>query len=337
MEKRTLGQTGMEISPIGLGTWAIGGEAGLGWGPQDDRDSAGAILRALDHGLNWIDTAPVYGLGHAEEVVAHALHQIKTSQRPYVFTKCSLVWGEERRPVHSLKAVSIRQEVEASLRRLRLDVIDLMQIHWASFPPGASDDDVEEGWATLAKLKQEGKLRHIGVCNFEVLQLQRAQAIAPVETLQPPYSMLMRGIEPEILPYCGDRHIGVLAYSPLHNGLLTGTMTRERIAALPKNDWRVNFSAAFREPNLTVNLRLVERLREVGAAHSRTPPEVAIAWTLHHPAVTAAIVGARRVEQVDGFIGALDFRLSPQEYEEISTQLPKSVQLFSFAQVAAAV
>ncbi len=335
MRTRALGTTGMEITPIGLGTWAIGGDGVMGWGPQKDSDSVAAILRSIDLGINWIDTAPVYGLGHAEEAVARALQQIVPSRRPYVFTKCSLVWGEECKPSHSLKAASIRREVEESLRRLRLQVIDLVQIHWASFPPGSPDTDIEEGWATLARLKEQGKVRHIGVSNFNVPQLKRIEAIAPVETLQPPYSMLMRDIEAEVLPYCAENNIGVLAYSPLHNGLLTGSMTRERIASLPKTDWRVNFSSAFREPDLSRNLRLVDKLREVGARHERTPSEVAIAWVLHHPAISAAIVGARRPEQVDGFIGALEFRLSANEYDEISAQLPNSVPLFSFELEAA--
>ncbi len=336
MQKRTLGGTGMEITPIGLGTWAMGGDTGLGWGPQDDRDSVATILGALDQGINWIDTAPVYGLGHAEKMVARALQELGPSRRPYVFTKCSLVWNQERKPFHSLEAASIGHEVEESLRRLHLEAIDLMQIHWPSFPPGSSDSGIEEAWTMLARLKQQGKVRHIGVSNFDVPQMKRAQALAPVETLQPPYSMLMRDIETAVLPFCAAHGIGVLAYSPLHNGLLTGSLTRERIAALPKTDWRVNFSPAFREPHLTRSLRVVERLRVVGQRHGRTPAEVAIAWTLHHPAVTAAIVGARRPAQVDDFIGALEFRLSPAEFAEISEQLPESLPLMSFELVAAA-
>ncbi len=335
MEKRKLGRTGMDITPMGLGTWAIGGDGVMGWGPQEDRDSIAAIRRALDRGINWIDTAPVYGFGHAEEVVANALRQIEPAQRPYIFTKCSLVWQKDHKPFHSLKVASVRREVEESLRRLHVSAIDLMQIHWATFPPGSPDSDIEEGWATLAELKRQGKVRHIGVSNFTVSQLQRVQVIEPVETLQPPYSMLMRDMETAVLPYCAQQDIGVLAYSPLHHGLLTGSLTREHVASLPKTDWRTCFSAAFREPNLTRNLHLVERLREIGARHGRTPAEVAIAWTLHHPAVTAAIVGARRPGQVDGFVGALEFRLSEEDYEEITTQLPESVELFSFEQGAA--
>ncbi len=336
MDKRMLGETAMDITSIGLGTWAIGGEAGLGWGPQDDSDSVASILHALDCGINWIDTAPLYGFGHGEEVVARAVQQLGSSQRPYIFTKCGLVWDKARKPFHSLKEASIRREVEDSLRRLHLNAIDLMQIHWPSFPPGSSDSDIEEAWTMLVQLKQQGKVRHIGVSNFNVLQLKRVQALAPVETLQPPYSMLMRDIEREVLPYCAENNIGVLAYSPLHNGLLTGSMTRERIAKLPKTDWRISLSPAFREPNLTGSLRVVDLLRRLGARHGRTPSEVAIAWVLQNPAVTAAIVGARRPGQVDGFVGALEFRLSREEYEEITAQLPRSVPFMSFDLVAAA-
>ncbi len=336
METRMLGTTEMEITPVGLGTWAIGGDAGLGWGPQDDSDSIAAILRALDCGINWIDTAPVYGLGHAEEIVARAIQQLAPSRRPYIFTKCGLVWDDDRKPFHYLKAASIRQEVEDSLRRLNVDAIDLMQIHWPSFPPGSPDTGTEEAWMTLAELKEQGKVRHIGVSNFNVRQLHRLQVIAPVETLQPPYSMLMREIETDLLPYCAKHSIGVLAYSPLHNGLLTGSLTRERIARLPETDWRITFSPAFQEPHLTRSLRVVDLLREVGERHGRTPAEVAIAWVLYNPAITAAIVGARRADQVDGFIGALEFRLSRDEYHEISAQLPGSIPFMSFEVAAAA-
>ncbi len=336
METRMLGTTGMEITPIGLGTWAIGGDSGLGWGPQDDSDSIAAIQRVLDNGINWIDTAPLYGLGHAEEVVARAIQQLAPTRRPYIFTKCGLVWDEDRKPFHYLKSASVRQEVDACLRRLHMDAIDLMQIHWPGFPPGSPDNDIEEAWMTLVELKEKGKVRHMGVSNFSVPQLKRLQAIAPVETLQPPYSMLMRDIETEVLPYCAKHGIGVLAYSPLHNGLLTGSLTRERIERLPKSDWRINFSPAFREPHLTRSLRVVDLLREIGERHGRTPAEVAIAWVLYNPAVSAAIVGARRPDQVRGFIGALEFRLSSGEYQEISAQLPNSIPFISFEVVAAA-
>ena len=314
METRPFGQTDMRITPIGFGTWAIGGgNWEFAWGPQDDAQSIAAIQKALDLGVNWIDTAAVYGLGHAEEVVARALKG--RSIRPYVFTKCSMVWNDQRQVSHSLKAASIRREAEASLRRLQLDAIDLYQIHWPDPEP-----EIEEGWATMAALKQEGKVRHIGVSNFNVEQLRRAQAIAPVETLQPPYSLLERGAEQAILPYCRQRNIGVIVYSPMYSGLLTGAMTRERIANLPQDDWRRR-DAEFQEPRLSRNLHLVERLRQVGRRHERSPGEVAIAWTLRNPAVTGAIVGGRRPEQVDGIIGAAALRLTDEDVREIESGL----------------
>ena len=325
MQTRRLGTTDFDITPIGFGAWALGGSGWrFGWGPQDDGESIRAIHRALDLGINWIDTAAVYGLGHSEEVVAAALKGRR--DRPYVFTKCSLVWDEARQIRHSLKAASIRGEAEASLRRLRVDAIDLYQIHWPAQPADGPSPDVEEGWQTLIDLKREGKVRHIGVSNFNVGHLERAGALAPVGSLQPPYSMLRRGIEREILPYCSQHNIGVLAYSPMVSGLLSGTMTRERIAAMPQDDWRKTQNRDFQEPQLTRNLKLVERLRDIGRRHGRSPGEVAIAWTLRHPAVTAAIVGARSAAQVDGFIGAADFRLSPGELAEIDQALAEAAE-----------
>jgi aryl-alcohol dehydrogenase-like predicted oxidoreductase len=279
------------------------------WGPQDDQDSIVALRKALESGMNWIDTAAVYGLGHSEEVVARALEGI--SHRPYIFTKCERVWNERGELGGSLKAESLRRECEASLRRLKLDVIDLYQIHWPQ-----PEEDLEEGWTTLAKLKEEGKVRYIGVSNFNVSQMKRAQAIAPITSLQPPYSMLAREVEKEILPYCAQQNIGVIVYSPMRSGLLSGAMTRERAAALPDDDWRRR-ELDFQEPKLSRNLQLVELLRSIGQRHGRTPGEVAIAWTLRHPAVTAAIVGLRRPEQVSGIIGAAEFRLSSEEIGEI--------------------
>jgi len=325
MQKRRLGTTDFDITPIGFGAWALGGTGWkFSWGPQDDGESISAIHRALDLGINWIDTAAVYGLGHSEEVVAAALKGRR--DRPYVFTKCSLVWDEARQIRHSLKAASIRREAEASLRRLRVDAIDLYQIHWPAQPADGPSPDVEEGWQTLIDLKREGKVRHIGVSNFNAGHLERAGALAPVASLQPPYSMLRRGIEREILPYCSRHNIGVLAYSPMVSGLLGGTMTRERIAAMPQDDWRKTQNRDFQEPQLTRNLKLVERLRDIGRRHGRSPGEVAIAWTLRHPAVTAAIVGARSAAQVDGFIGAADFRLSPGELAEIDQALAEAAE-----------
>jgi aryl-alcohol dehydrogenase-like predicted oxidoreductase len=310
MHTTQLGTSDLHITPIGFGAWAIGGGGWeFAWGPQDDRDSIAAIRAALDAGINWVDTAAVYGLGHSEEVVARALQGM--NNRPYVFTKCSMVWDERRQIGHSLKADSVRRECEASLRRLRVDAIDLYQVHWPN-----PDEDIEEGWATLAALKREGKVRHIGVSNFNAAQMKRAQAIAPITSLQPRYSLLHREIEEEVLPFAAREHIGVIAYSPMASGLLTGAMTAERIAGLPADDWRKGHPD-FREPQLSRNLRLVRLLRAIGNRHGRSPGEVAVAWVLRDPAVTGAIVGARRPDQVRGIVGAAEFRLSPRELAEI--------------------
>jgi aryl-alcohol dehydrogenase-like predicted oxidoreductase len=316
MNTKRLGTSDLFITPIGFGAWAIGGSGWeFAWGDQNDRDSIAAIREALDAGVNWIDTAAVYGLGHSEEVVARALEGIR--DRPSVFTKCNMVWNEHREIGHSLKADSIRRECEASLRRLRVEAIDLYQIHWPD-----PDADIEEGWATLAALKQEGKVRHIGVSNFNVAQMKRAQAIAPITSLQPRYSLLHREVEAEILPFCARENIGVIAYSPMASGLLTGAMTRERIADLPDDDWRKRHPD-FREPLLSRNLGLVRLLRTIGKRQGRAPAEVAVAWVLGNPAVTGAIVGARRPDQVRGVAGAAEFRLSPREVAEIEAFFAK--------------
>src|SRR5438270_2832302 len=310
MDTRQLGTSDLHITPMGFGAWAIGGGGWeFAWGAQDDSDSVAAIHEALNAGVNWIDTAAVYGLGHSEEVVTKALEGM--SNRPYVFTKCSMVWDEHRQIGHSLKAESIRRECEASLRRLRVDAIDLYQIHWPD-----PDEDIEEGWATLAALKKEGKVRHIGVSNFNVDQMERAQAIAPITSLQPRYSLIHREIEPEILPFVAQENIGVIAYSPMASGLLTGAMTPQRIAGLPADDWR-RANGDFREPQLSRNLHLVRLLRAIGSHHGCSPGEVAVAWVLRDPAVTGAIVGGRRPDQVRGVVGAADFRLSSREIAEV--------------------
>jgi aryl-alcohol dehydrogenase-like predicted oxidoreductase len=310
MATRQLGNSDMHITSIGFGAWALGGgDWAFGWGDQDDNDSISAIHAMLDKGVNWIDTAAVYGLGHSEEVVARALKG--RANRPYVFTKCERVWDDQGNVGDSLKADSVRRECENSLRRLQVDVIDLYQIHWPR-----PEADIEEGWGTLAKLKEEGKVRWIGVSNFNVEQMKRAQTIAPITSLQPPYSLLRRDVEAEILPFCQQNGIGVINYSPMASGLLTGAMTRERAASLPANDWRSR-SAEYKEPRLSRHLGLVAILEDIAERHGRTAGEVAIAWTLRHPAITAAIVGARNATQVDGIIGALDFRLSPEEIDAI--------------------
>jgi aryl-alcohol dehydrogenase-like predicted oxidoreductase len=317
LQKVRFGKTDLEITPVGFGAWAIGGGGwAAAWGPQDDDEAVGAIRRAVELEVNWVDTAAVYGLGHSEELVARALKGVPDADRPYVFTKCSLVWDEGGDISNVLKRDSVRRECEQSLRRLQTDVIDLYQIHWPR-----PDEDIEEGWSALAELKEEGKVRHVGVSNFDVSQMERANQFSPVETLQPPYNMLNRGVEEEILPYCGENDIGVIVYSPMRSGLLTGKMTAERVQNMPSDDWRRN-AGDFQEPKLSRNLKLVERLTKIGEQHGKSPAEVAIAWTLRHPAVTAAIVGGRRPDQVDGIIGAAEFRLSEDEIEEIETAIP---------------
>ena len=316
MKTRRLGNSDLEITPIGFGAWAVGGDWKFGWGQQDDGDSVAAIHRALELGVNWIDTAAVYGLGHSETVVAKALAEWR-GRRPYVFTKCGMVWDEKREVGSSLKAASIRQECENSLRRLRVDVIDLYQIHW----PADDAAETKEGWSELTKLKAAGKVRWIGVSNFSVEELRRAQAVAPITSLQPPYSLIRRDIEADVLPYCREQGIGVIVYSPMGSGLLTGAMTRERVAALPPEDWRTK-NPEFKEPKLSKNLAVAERLRAVGQRHGRSAGEAAIAWTLRHAAVTGAIVGARNAKQVEGVVGGAEWRLTASEIREIEGTAP---------------
>jgi aryl-alcohol dehydrogenase-like predicted oxidoreductase len=306
-----LGTTGLDITRVGFGAWAIGGGGWeFAWGGQDDEESLAAIDRALELGVNWIDTAAAYGLGHSEEIVGRALEGV--AQRPYVFTKASLLDGGGGRIVHSLKRDSIRREAEASLARLGVDAIDLYQIHWP-----VPVEDLEEGWSALAELKAEGLVRHIGVSNFDVAQLRRAQAIAPVETLQPPYSLVDPAVEREILPFAEREDIGVIVYSPMGSGLLTGAMTRERIASLPDDDWRKH-DASFQEPALSHHLATVERLQAVAERHDTTPGAVAIAWTLENPAVDGAIVGFRRPAQVDPLVSAANLELTSEDLAEIA-------------------
>jgi len=311
---RRLGNSDMNITSIGFGAWAIGGgNWQFAWGAQDDNESVEAILRALDGGVNWIDTAAVYGLGHSEEVVGRALKQ--TSEKPHVFTKCSMTWGEDRKIVQTMK--KIRHECEASLRRLGVGTIDLYQIHWP-----VPDEEIEEGWHTMADLQREGKVRWIGVSNFSVAQMERARKIAPITSLQPPYSMINRGVEAEILPWCKKHGIGVINYSPMASGLLTGAMTKERVAAMPDDDFRKR-AKNFQEPALSRNLELADLLKQIGARHGVSAGVVAIAWTLHNPAITAAIVGGRSSEQVDGVLPAATFRLSEDEFGEIQRFIEK--------------
>jgi aryl-alcohol dehydrogenase-like predicted oxidoreductase len=309
MTVNRLGTSDLFITPIGFGAWAIGGSGWeFGWGEQDDQASIAAIHRALSLGVNWIDTAAVYGMGHSEEVVAAAL-KAWSGPRPHVFTKCGLRWDEQGYVHRSLQAKSIRSECEESLRRLKIDAIDLYQIHWPT-------EDLEEGWSAMAQLQKEGKVRWIGVSNFDEAELRRADAIARVTSLQPPYSLVRREVEQEILPYCRSNGLGTIVYSPMASGLLTGAMTRERAASFPNTDWRSR-DLEFHEPKLSKNLALVERLRKVGERYGRPPGQVAIAWVLQNPAVTGAIVGARSAKQVEGTVGAADLRLTEDEVAEI--------------------
>jgi aryl-alcohol dehydrogenase-like predicted oxidoreductase len=310
LQTTQLGSTGLEITRIGFGAWAIGGGGWeFGWGPQEDEESVDAIRHALEQGVNWIDTAAAYGFGRSERVVGRALEGL--APRPYVFTKCSLLEGPGRRVIHSLRRDSVLAEAEASLERLGVDAIDLYQIHWP-----IPEADIEEGWSALAELKEQGLVRHIGVSNFDVEQLRRIRQIAPVETLQPPYSLVAREVEEEILPFAERAWIGVIAYSPMGSGLLSGTMTRERIASLPDDDWRKR-DARFREPQLTRHLALVERLKVVAERHDTTAGAVAVAWTLHNPAVDGAIVGFRRPDQVDPLLAAAGLELTSNDLAEI--------------------
>lgn len=314
MKTKRLGNSDLSITAVGYGSWAIGGAGWqFAWGQQNDSDSVAAIHRALELGVNWIDTAAVYGVGHSEEIVSRALATWHGPQ-PHVFTKCGLRWDAQGQTRHDLTAASIRQECEESLRRLKVDTIDLYQIHW----PVDDVNELEEGWSTMAQLRREGKARWIGVSNFNVEQMERAQAIAPITSLQPPYSLVHPEVGPEILPFCQQSEIGTIVYSPMASGLLTGAMTRERIARLPADDWRKR-SPEFNEPWLSANLAVVERLRAVGERHSCSPGAVAIAWTLRHPAVTAAIVGARKPEQVDDMVVAVDVHLTESDLTEIES------------------
>jgi aryl-alcohol dehydrogenase-like predicted oxidoreductase len=314
MTTRKLGNSDLQITPVGFGAWAVGGSGWeYAWGAQDDQDSIAAIHRALQLGVNWIDTAAVYGTGHSEEVVARAL-KMWNGPRPYVFTKCVLRWDASRKVYPDFSPASLRQECEDSLRRLQVETIDLYQMHWP--PSDNNQEKLAEAWNTLAALKQEGKVRWIGVSNFNAEQLQFAGKIAPITSLQPPYSMIRRAIEEKILPECSKQGIGVISYAPMASGLLTGAMTRERAAALPADDFRSR-NPEFREPRLSKNIELVERLRRVGDRHGVTPGVVAIAWTLRNPVITGAIVGARNAKQSEGVMKAGELKLSAEEIKEI--------------------
>jgi aryl-alcohol dehydrogenase-like predicted oxidoreductase len=313
MKKQILGNSDLNITRVGLGAWAIGGDWQWGWGHQDDKDSIAAIREAIDLGVNWIDTAPVYGLGRSEKVVGAAIKDM--SSKPYIFTKCGLCWNEEnnaaREAFPRLKAESVRKEAEGSLRRLGADVLDLYQIHWPN--PKA---DIEEAWEEMAKLKEEGKVRYIGVSNHSVAQMERLSKIAPVTSLQPPYNFLNRAIEDEILPYCSEKNIGVIVYSPMASGLLTGKMTPERIKSLPDDDWRKQ-DFNYTEPQLSQNLKIVESMAALAKKKGVPTSKIPIAWTLKHPAVTAAIVGMRKPGQAAETVGGADLAFSDEDWASI--------------------
>lgn len=322
MQTRKLGYTDLHLSTVGLGTWAIGGGGwAYGWGPQDDADSIRTIQRALDLGINWIDTAAVYGLGHSEEIVGKAIRGRR--DQVVIATKCGLVWDEgSTTPYGRLKAWSVRQEVEASLRRLNVDVIDLYQIHWPN-----PEEDIEEAWATIADLVREGKIRYAGVSNFSVEQMKRIQSIHPIASLQPPYNMLRREIEAGILPFCAANDIGVIVYSPMASGMLTEKFSREWAASLPEDDWRKKYSGHLQEPELSANLMLLDGLKAIAARYGRTVSQIAIAWTLRRPEVTGAIVGARRPEQIEQTAPAADWTLPPEVLAEVDDLLTRRAEM----------
>jgi aryl-alcohol dehydrogenase-like predicted oxidoreductase len=313
MQKRQLGYTDLKLTTVGLGTWAMGGPWQFGWGPQDDGLAIAAILTALEEGINWIDTAPVYGCGHSEELVGKALKQIKT--KPVIATKCGLLWNEKREKVSCLKSQSIREECHASLKRIGVEVIDLYQMHW-----GEPDEDIEEAWAEMARLAEDGKVRYIGVSNFNIGQLERVRKIAPVASLQPPYSMLHREAEDELLGCCAENNIGVVVYSPMQRGLLTGKFSQERLAGLPLDDHRRRMPD-FQEPQFSATLQLVDRLRTIAKRNGRTLAQLAISWVLRRSEVTAAIVGARRPSQIQETAPAADWKLSENDIAEIENVL----------------
>ena len=315
MQTRKLGYSDLKLTTVGLGTWAMGGPWQFGWGPQNDDDAIAAILQALEQGINWIDTAPVYGLGHSEELVGKALKQ--TNAKPLIATKCGLLWNEKKEKVSCLERQSIRNECHASLKRLGIDVIDLYQMHWPE-----PDDEIEQAWEEMAKLADEGKVRYIGISNFSLGQIKRVQKIAPVASLQPPYNMLRREVEDEILGYCAENNIGVVTYSPMQRGLLTGKFSQERLAGLSIDDHRRR-SPDFQEPRFSLTLEFVEQLKKIAERNDRTTAQLAISWVLRRPEVTAAIVGARRPDQIAETAPAGDWTLASEDIEQIEQLLAR--------------
>jgi aryl-alcohol dehydrogenase-like predicted oxidoreductase len=323
LPKRKLGSSGMEITTVGFGTWAMGGgDWAFSWGPQDDAASLSTMRHALELGINWIDTAAVYGLGHSEELVGKLLRELSPLDRPLVFTKCGVVWDPKNRMVpgkRSLKPDSIRTECEASLRRLGVERIDLYQFHW----PDDSGVRVEDSWATMSQLVREGKVRAAGVSNFDVNLMQRCEAIRHVDSLQPPFSLINRAAAESNIPWCAGNHTGVICYSPMQSGLLTDTFTAERVAKMPKDDWRRD-AAEFQQPNLKNNLALRDSLRPIAQRYGVSVSAVAVAWILAWPGVTGAIVGARKPEQVDAWIGAANLQLNEKDLGEIAAAIQQT-------------
>lgn len=313
MQKRQLGYTDLKLTTVGLGTWAMGGPWQFGWGQQDDDEAIAAILAALEKEINWIDTAPVYGCGHSEELVGKALKQ--TRRKPFIATKCGLLWNNKREKVSCLKSKSIREECHASLKRIGVEVIDLYQMHWPE-----PEEDVEQAWEEMARLAEEGKVRYLGVSNFNIEQIKRIQKIAPMASLQPPYSMLHREVEDELLDYCAKNNIGIVVYSPMQRGLLTGKFSQERLAGLPVDDHRRRMPE-FQEPQFSTTLQLVDKLLPIAKRNGRTLAQLAISWVLRRSEVTAAIVGARRPEQIVETAAASNWTLSQEDIEEIEQLL----------------
>ncbi len=317
MQQRQLGKTDLELTTVGLGTWAMGGPWQYGWGPQDDAEAVAAVVTALDKGINWIDTAPAYGLGHSEELVGQALAQ--TKHKPYIATKCSLLWNDKKEKVSCLEPQSIRRECHASLERLGIETIDLYQMHWPD-----PDEEIEGAWEEMARLVEEGKVRYLGASNYSIAQLERVGKIHPVASLQPPYSMLHREVEDELLAYCGEHDIGVVVYSPMQRGLLTGAFSPERLSRLAPDDHRLKHPD-FQEPRFSATLALVEQLKKIAQRHGRTCAQLAISWVLRRREVTAAIVGARRPQQITETVGAGDWNLSDDDIEEIEQFLTEDL------------
>ncbi len=313
MQKRRLGNTDLELTTVGLGTWAMGGPWQYGWGPQDDDEAVAAIRAALEIGINWIDTAPAYGLGHSEELIREALKQ--KSERPIIATKCGLLWNEKKEKVSCLKRESIRQECHASLKRLGIEIIDLYQVHWPE-----PDEDLEQAWEEMTRLCEEGKVRYLGASNFSVEQIKRVQKIHPVASLQPPYSMLHRQVEDELLGYCAQNDSGIVAYSPMARGLLTGKFNAARLSSLAPDDHRRR-SPDFQEPQFSATVKLVDGLRKIAERNGRTCAQLAISWVLRRPEVTAAIVGARRPDQIIETAPAADWKLSKKDIDKIEKLL----------------